>query len=245
MRLAIISDIHSNLEALTACRQRALKRGAERFVCLGDFVNYGASPAAVMEMCMKLPGLVAVRGNHDDGLFEDMGPDVHDAIKAAIAWTRRQLSGEQLAYLAGLPYVRSTHGVTFAHASAADPRQWEYIMTPGQVERCMAAAPEPITFVGHVHIPYACTQTAEGEILELDPQGDDPIVLAPQQRYVINVGAVGQPRDRNPAACFVVYDSVSRELNYERVDYDYAAAAQRIREAPLDPFFADRLAIGV
>ncbi len=244
MRIAIFSDIHSNLEALTRACEHVAAHGAERYVCLGDFIGYGADPAPALERVMALPGLIAVRGNHDEALFREMGREAFPEIRHAIAWTRAQLSSAQLEFLANLPLLARDGLATYVHASAHRPDAWEYLRMPEQIHACLEAAGTPLTFIGHVHVPRVFYETAGGAMRELAPQDGVAIPLSPSARYVVNVGSVGQPRDGNNAACCVLYDDVAGEVTFHRLAYDYATTATKIRAAGLSPFFAERLAYG-
>lgn len=244
MKTAILSDIHSNLEALTRCREHAETQGVERYICLGDCVGYGADPAATMTLLLSLPGLIAVRGNHDEALFQDMGAAVPPGVQEAIQWTLAQLTPEQRMFLENLPYVHREDSTTYAHASASHPEQWEYLKMPEQITACLDAAGTPLTFIGHVHIPSVFYETMGGNIRELSPRQREPIPLSPRSRYVINVGSVGQPRDGNNASCYVIYDDVLAEVTFYRLPYNYLSTANKIRAAHLDSFFADRLSYG-
>jgi diadenosine tetraphosphatase ApaH/serine/threonine PP2A family protein phosphatase len=244
VKTAILSDIHSNLEALASCCRHAIAQGAERYVCLGDFVGYGADPGPTLDWVMDLPGLVAVRGNHDEALFRDMSREALPAVVEALAWTRERLTLRQLDFLAQLPYMQREDGVTYVHASAHRPAQWEYLVLPEQAESCLEASDTPLTFIGHVHEPRVFYTTAEGRVREFIPPAGEPIPLSPQARYVVSVGSVGQPRDGNNAACYVLHDEQRHEITFHRPAYDYLAAARKIRAARLDPFFAARLAAG-
>lgn len=245
MRSAILSDIHSNLEALGRVCEHAAALGAERYICLGDCVGYGADPVATLARLMALPGLIAVRGNHDTALFrDDLAGGAYPDVLQSLAWTRAQLPPAQLEFLAGLPLVHREGAATYAHASAHAPEQWEYLLRPEQIHACMEDAATPVTFIGHVHVPRVFYETSGGAVRELEPQDGVAIPLSPQARVVVNVGSVGQPRDGNNAACYVLYDEDADEVTFYRLAYDYGAAAAKIRAAGLSPFFANRLASG-
>jgi diadenosine tetraphosphatase ApaH/serine/threonine PP2A family protein phosphatase len=243
MKRAILSDVHSNLEALTAVREHALAHGAARFICLGDCVGYGADPGPALDLLMGLPGLVCVRGNHDEALFTDTGRGTSE-IAQAIAWTRARLSAAQLAFLAQAPYVYQEGRATYAHASAHAPERWDYLYDAEQAGPCMQAAGRPLTFLGHTHTPKVFYETAGGSLRELTPLPGEAIPLARHARYVINVGSVGQPRDGNSAACYVLYDEDAAEVTFHRLAYDTQAAGAKIRAAGLSTAFAERLAHG-
>jgi len=244
MRLAILSDVHGNLEALTVCCAHARAQGAQGFVCLGDFVGYGAEPEATLQLLRALPNFKAVRGNHDQALFVAPTPLAPPGVNAAIAWTRPRLSPESLAYLQSLPYLYRAGAATYAHASAHCPGEWDYLTQPGQIEDCLEAAGTPLTFIGHVHVPRVFYETPGGAIRELGPVHGLAVPLSAQARYVINVGSVGQPRDGNNATCYVLYDEEGAAVTFHRLAYDYFKTAAKIRAAGLNPFFAERLARG-
>lgn len=241
MKLAIISDIHSNLEALEACQNRALELGAEKFVCLGDITGYGADPKATIDTIMSLKGLIAVRGNHEEALFTELSEGVKASLKQTVNWTKNQLDDRQRNFLDSLPYILEAHGVTFVHATAAQPKKWVYLGKGDSVEDCMDAANTNITFIGHVHIPRVFYRTGSGEVRGLTPKQEVSIPLAANRQYVINVGSVGQPRDGDCASSFVMYDDIMREITFHRVVYNHVETARKILAANLDSWFAERL----
>jgi len=253
---AILSDVHSNLEALERVCAHAQAAGAERYVCLGDNVGYGAEPGPTLDRLMALPGLVAVRGNHDEAVFQELGMEVNADIRASLDWTRARLTPAQRAFLAGLPLLlrelppddamagRLRLSVTFVHASAHRPAAWDYLRAPEQIHACLEDAGTQITFIGHVHVPRVFYEMPGSDTREFEPPDGVPIPLSPYRRYVINVGSVGQPRDGNSAACYVLYDDETAEITFHRLAYDYVTTAAKIRAAGLSPFFADRLAAG-
>ncbi|UCH54274.1 MAG: metallophosphoesterase family protein [Pseudomonadota bacterium] len=244
MKTAILSDVHSNLEALERCCAHACAQGAERFVCLGDMVGYGADPCATLDLLMSLPGIVALRGNHDEALFRDPGDHAPEAVRRVLAWTRAQLSEAQLKFLQDLPYVWREEGVTYAHASADQPMRWEYVRMPEQAERCLAAAGTPLVFIGHVHEPKIYYETAGGALRDFTPARSEVIPLSARSRYVVNVGSVGQPRDGDAASSYVLYDAARAEVVFHRLAYDYHATGRKIRAVGLSAYYADRLARG-
>lgn len=244
MKVAILSDIHSNLEALDACLAHADAQGAARFVCLGDLIGYGADPAPVLERVMELPGLVAVRGNHDEALLRAEGTQASGGIGGALAWTRRQLSDTQRAFLEQLPYQRTEGQVSYVHASAHAPHEWDYIYGEAAAAECLAAAATPVVFIGHTHLPRLFYATHAGVLRELIPTPGVALPLSGGSRYVVSAGSVGQPRDGNPSACYVLYDEERQCVTFFRVSYDHERTARKIVAAGLDPFFASRLARG-
>lgn len=243
MRQAILSDIHSNLEALTACVQHARAAGATHFACLGDCIGYGADPVPTLDLLRSLPRLLLIRGNHDEALFEDEVIDV-PGIRQALDWTGIQLAPVHCEMLEAAPYVQTVGDATYAHASAHAPRDWEYLRRPEQIRDCLAATPARVTFIGHVHVPMVFYLTAGDTLREHSPEPGAAIPLSPSCRYVVNVGSVGQPRDGNIAASYALYDSDRAEVTIHRVPYDYVSAAEKILEAGLSARFAERLMEG-
>ena len=240
---AILSDIHSNLEALEAVIRHAEAAGAERYICLGDVVGYGADPAPTLERLLTLPGLILLRGNHDEAMSETAF-NASKRVESAVAWTRGRLSEGQRERLATLPYLHRESGVSYAHACVAHPDQWPYLTGEEPVSQCMAAAGTPLTFIGHVHRPALFYKTLNGALRQLTPEPGVAIPLSPSSRYLINVGSVGQPRDGNSAACYLIHDERAATVTFHRVAYDHRRAGKKIRAAGLDPFFAERLATG-
>lgn len=211
MRQAILSDLHSNLEAT---------QGATHFACLGDCIGYGADPVPTLDLPDTLPHLLLIRGNHDQALFRDEGIDV-PGIREALAWTGRQ--------------------PTPAHASARDPQAREYLRPPVRVRACLAATPAHVTFIGHVHAPMVHYLTAGDSLREHNPEPGVPIPRSSTCRDVVNVGSVGQPRDGNPAAAYALCDSDRAEATRHREPSDDLRAAAKILAAGLSTRFAGRL----
>lgn len=245
MKIAIFSDIHSNLEALSSCYQRAQECSVEQYRCLGDSVGYGPDAGAVLDLLLSLPGIISVIGNHDESMF-NLANDSHNPyINEAAQLNRTQLSAGHIDFLKSLPYVHVENGVTYAHASSSRPGDWDYLINEELVRKCMDASKTNITFIGHVHIPVVYHEFPDGRIDEINPEPGETLPLNPNRRYVINVGSVGQPRDNNNNACFVVYDEGMTSVTFERVPYDYPATMAKIRASGLNDFFADRLKDGL
>jgi diadenosine tetraphosphatase ApaH/serine/threonine PP2A family protein phosphatase len=243
--IAIFTDIHGNREALEACLAHAGRRSIDRYVFLGDLVGYGADPGFVVDTVTDLAthGAIALLGNHDSaaiGMPERMNEDA----MAAAEWTRRQLTLAQHAFLTDLPLTAEDDDRLYVHASAASPATWDYVLDERAAARSLMATDATITFCGHTHLPALFHMTATDKIAAFDPDADVAIPLTPQRRWIAVIGAVGQPRDRNPAACYALYDDGPRTLTYVRVPYDVETAARKIRNAGLPPFLAARLASG-
>jgi len=243
MRQAIISDLHSNIEALTACVEHARAQGATHFACLGDCVGYGADPVPTLDLLMSLPHLILIRGNHDEALFLDEVPDM-PGLRQSIDWTCMQLTPKHCELLENAPMQQTLGDATYVHASAHLPERWEYLRRPEQVLDCLAATPSQVTFIGHVHVPMVFYRTATGTLREHNPDPGVAVPLSPSCRYVVNVGSVGQPRDGNNAASYAIYDSDAAEVTIHRVPYNFVSAAQKILDAGLNARYAERLVEG-
>jgi predicted phosphodiesterase len=241
MRIAILSDIHSNLEALKACCQKAKSLGVEKYVCLGDMVGYAADPVPTLEMIMGLPGLIALRGNHDEAALSGEYPGVGKSIQASVLWTHQQLSQDHKDFINNLAYVETFNNAVFAHASVHEPEKWEYLYDEPQIKQCLDATDKPVVFLGHTHFPKLYYENIKGEVKELVPKESTAIKFHQRRRYVINTGSVGQPRDDNSAASFVMYDMDAMEVTFFREIYNFTETAKKILATDLAPRFAERL----
>jgi diadenosine tetraphosphatase ApaH/serine/threonine PP2A family protein phosphatase len=244
--IALLSDIHANLEALEACLGHARSRGAERFALLGDFVGYGADAAAVVAVVERLAGegAIVLKGNHDQAI-EKPTSWFNDAARASLAWARETLSPQQKRFLAALPLLHYDGEHCFAHASAASPERWDYVDSPGAARKCADAAQAGYSFCGHVHDQALFFEAPNGKMMRFDPMAGRPIPVRGHRRWVAIVGSVGQPRDRNPAAAYTLFDSRLRQITFCRVTYDAGAAAAKIRSAGLPGSLAARVEAGI
>lgn len=245
MLTAIFADIHANREAFDACLLDAERAGAERYVFLGDLVGYGPDPAYVVERVAGLAGKGAqvLRGNHDEAVYS-LDHDLGTLAAAAIEWTRDHLSTEHVAFLRSLPLTIDEGELLFVHASACAPHTWIYLLSALDAERSLKSTSARITICGHTHIPalyHATAMTAAGRHI---PRTGKAIPLTAPRRWVAVLGAVGQPRDGNPAACFGLLDPERWMLRYVRVPYDAEVTAHKIRRAGLPEDLAKRLIKG-
>jgi diadenosine tetraphosphatase ApaH/serine/threonine PP2A family protein phosphatase len=245
MVLALLADIHSNLEALEACLAHAQGRGASEFAFLGDLVGYGADPGAVIDIISghASRGAVVVKGNHDAAISGSKGY-LNEAAAAAIVWSRRVLSPQHRAFLDELPLCVRRGPSCFVHASAASPERWDYIDSPGAAERSARAAATPYTFCGHVHEQVLYAQGIGHRMIAFRPQPAIAIPFGAHRAWLAIVGSAGQPRDGNPAACYTLADLEAKSITFHRVAYDNFAAARKIRAAGLPEILAYRLERG-
>ncbi len=245
MRIALLTDIHANLEALEACLAHAAPR-ADRLVILGDIVGYNADPAAVLDRVRALAeaGAVCLMGNHDEAAVRGGHAFTSDAA-AAIAWTATRLDAAQKAFLAALPLEAQEEDRLYVHADAEHPAAWRYVETVEDARRSLDATRSRLTFCGHTHVPALFALTATGRVAAHRPPAEVAMPLLRPRQWLAVIGAVGQPRDGNPAACYALLDTTAATLTWHRVPYDIAAAAAKLRAAGLPDRLAVRLAKGV
>jgi diadenosine tetraphosphatase ApaH/serine/threonine PP2A family protein phosphatase len=240
VRYAILSDIHGNLEALRAVLADAQER-ADGVLCLGDTVGYGADPLACVEVIAERAAAV-VGGNHEHavaGLIDLAWFNRY--ARAAAEWTRERLDDDHRAYLGGLPLTAEVGDATLVHASPRHPEEWEYLVTAEDGFHAFGAFATRYCFVGHSHVPGVWSLGSSGPHHDPTPV---EVTAVPGRRYLVNVGSVGQPRDRDARAAYAVWDADAGRLTIRRVPYDVAAARGKIVAAGLPRFLADRLATG-
>lgn len=246
MKLALITDLHANREAVEAVMAHAAAQDATHYAFLGDFVGYGADPAWVVDFvrAQAAAGAIVIQGNHD--LATVLGPQegMRAEARAVIAWTRAALAAEQLAFLEQLPLSRRHGERLFVHANAYAPAAWDYLLNAEFALRSMLATPCRYTFCGHIHHPrlfHAGTRAGAGEF-GIKP--GSPIALRADRQWLVIPGSAGQPRDGNPDACYAVFDDAGPTITYHRVAYDHDAAAGKVRAAGLPLRLAARLHTG-
>jgi diadenosine tetraphosphatase ApaH/serine/threonine PP2A family protein phosphatase len=246
MKIALLSDVHSNLEALEACLGHARGRGAVRYAFLGDLVGYGADPRAAVDAVRRYAaeGAVAVKGNHDEAMEKRPGY-MNEATKDSIEWTRKALDGAHKDFLAALPLIVRDEDMCFVHASAASPARWEYVDGPGAARRSAEAAQAVYSFCGHVHEQLLYFESSQGKWSAFRPTPGRSIPVSRRRRWLAIVGSVGQPRDGRATAAYALFDPQREQLTFHRVPYDHLAAARKIREAGLPEFHAFRVERGI
>ncbi len=245
MLLAVFADIHANRQAFSACLDFARAHSAERIICLGDYVGYGADPEWTVEAVMGLveKGALAVRGNHDNAIGA-LAETMNAEAQAAIEWTRGRLSAPQRRFLAELPMALEDEDRLYVHSEASSPARWRYVESTADAGRSLLATAAHVTFCGHIHRPVLYSMSVTGKMTSFVPTSGITMQLLQGRRWLTIVGSVGQPRDGDPAASFAMFDTTSREVTYCRVPYDVDAAAKRIRENGLPLWLADRLSVG-
>lgn len=245
MKIAVLADIHSNLEALRACLAHADRQGATGYVFLGDLVGYGADPVACLALLADhaARGALLVRGNHDEAALGGLCENMNFVARDATYWTRAQLGSGERDFLASLPYAVRRDDMLFVHAGGNAPGQWQYITSNAQARHCMDATQAMVSFAGHVHHPSLFFESGSSA-RRFQPVPGVPIPLTGRRRWLAIVGSVGQPRDGNNAAAYALYDEAQRLLRYFRVPYDHMTAARKIVAAGLPERLALRLQKG-
>jgi diadenosine tetraphosphatase ApaH/serine/threonine PP2A family protein phosphatase len=240
--IALLSDIHANREAFETCLDAVAQHRADRLVLLGDIVGYGADPEWCLDRARRLieDGAIAVRGNHDDSAAKTTQSMTSNA-RVAIEWTRNRLDTEARAFLGNLPMRIEDEDRLYVHADASAPSAWRYVLTAQDAKRHLAACDAAVSFCGHTHSPALHCLSTMGRVTSFTPTGPEPIPLTAQRQWLAVMGAVGQPRDGNPAAAYGLYETENRGLRFCRVPYDVDAAARKIVAAGLPAALAARL----
>lgn len=247
MLTAILTDIHANRQALSACLLHAEQHHAKRYAFLGDLVGYGADPGWVLDTVAGYVerGAIAVMGNHDHAVLTEPRERMHDEAREVIDWTRQQITEAQRNFLAKLPMQVSENGIFYVHASAHHPEQWTYVNGVSEAVKSLNASASQVIFSGHVHMPALYRISEDGKAGAQIPTPGKINLLRSQHQYLSLPGSVGQPRDGNPQACYALYDQDNRELTYYRVAYDISGAARKVIEVGLPIVFAMRLVEGI
>lgn len=244
MKVGIISDIHSNYEALTVALDWLDAHDVDQIVCLGDVVGYGADPNPCCELIRDNCN-VTLLGNHDAAVIGVMDIGYYyAAAKDAIYWTRSQLNAENFEWLYSLPYthVSEEHDAAYFHSAPIRPSGFYYVV---QTKDALAHTAvydklKAYNFVGHSHLP---NQYMINDKKAKDVTGR-PLTAKKNRKFIVNVGSVGQPRDRDPRLCFGIYDTDSMSFTHQRLEYNVESAAAKIQKAGLDKKFARRLFVG-
>jgi diadenosine tetraphosphatase ApaH/serine/threonine PP2A family protein phosphatase len=240
VKVGVVSDIHSNLPALEAVLEAM--GPVDAVWCLGDFVGYGPWPNECIER-LRERNTVAIAGNHDLAVIGVISTDYFNQHAAMAAlWTTQHLKDESWDYLASLDAKTIVDGVTLAHGSPRDP-VWEYLLSAAGAEESFQTLTTPLCMVGHSHVPCLFVQTEGAHAAGSYMEADTTIQLGPE-RYIANPGSVGQPRDRDPRAAFLVYDTDARQIEWQRVPYDVERVQARMSEVGLPRPLADRLERG-
>ena len=243
MRIAIISDIHANTEALEAVLADISRQKIDEILCLGDIIGYGANPNECIEIIKKSCPF-CILGNHDAaavGLLSTDHFNVH--AKIAIDWTAENLDAQGQSFLRTLPLKENKFSHTFVHATPYEPNMWYYITSLEEAAFNFQFFDTSFCFVGHTHIPIIIVLENEKEVYVHQGNSihfnDDK-----QKRFLINVGSVGQPRDRNPLSCYGLLDTETRTFSYQRIAYDIEKTQGKMRKIKMPDFLITRIKDG-
>lgn len=239
-RIAIFGDVHSNLEALEVVLADSRKQGATDYLCTGDVVGYNANPHECLEIVRSLKCPI-VMGNHDFYVASKRRlDDFNPAAAAVVEWTREQLSQSEIEFLSDLPFFTTQLGITLVHSTLDAPESFGYVFDHLQAEAHFTHQVSPLCFHGHTHCPMIYEKQM-GAVYRIDAQD---FKLPMGRKYFINVGSVGQPRDGDARASYVIYDVQQRKVEFRRLEYDVAAAQAKVLKAGLPKRLSDRLALG-
>jgi predicted phosphodiesterase len=240
MKYAILGDIHANLEALSAVLQDAEEQGVDQVACTGDVVGYNADPKACLQIIRKRE-CTLVQGNHDYYAACNESMELFTPMaQKSIRWTRKQLSPFERKYLRHLPLIVDIETFTIVHSSLSNPHRWNYIFKRKAADANFRNQFNAVCFYGHTHVPLAFVKGDNS----LEKGFYETLQIRQGYQYLINVGSVGQPRDRNPKAAYVIYDLSEQTVTIRRVDYDMELTQKKIRAAGLPFRNALRLAHG-
>ena len=241
MKFALLSDIHGNYEALTQVLHDLENQKVDKVHCLGDVIGYGADPVACLETVSKHCD-IKLMGNHEYAALGLVSTDHYNtAAKESSEWTKAQLSDNELSLIADFEMSRSFDNFYFVHASPFEPDQWRYIIAPNAAIEGFMHFDGKICFNGHTHLPQIFIE--QEDALPRCQIGHD-FLPAPENRYIINVGSVGQPRDNDNRACYLIFDTDEYEVIYRRVEYDIATTQTKMAELQMPELLINRLAIG-
>lgn len=238
MKYAIISDIHSNLTALQNVIDYLKAEKIDKIICLGDVVGYGPKPNECVEL-IKEHCEVCLMGNHDHAVLGLTDIEYFNQYaRDSVIWTQKHISPENKKFLKSLPFTHEVDEILFVHSTPIHPEEWNYIFSEQDARRNLEHLSQNLVFIGHSHIPVIFKYNGSSETtdqLELDLQNE---------RYIVNIGSIGQPRNEDPRSCFVIYDDQNQTINYIRLEYDVKKTFQEIIDNKLSPFLAMRLLHG-
>lgn len=245
MRALVVSDLHSNIDALRAVMTRVRRKKFDTVICLGDFVGYGAQPNPVLDTMRSIRARkVFIRGNHDRVCSGISGADgFNHAARTSALWTREHLSPQNRHFLRNLVVGPVLHrGVMLCHGSPYD--EDEYVFNVHHAAQVLAMFDAPIILFGHTHLPAVFGMDAERNVRGFAVRQEVTVRLEEGKRYLINPGSVGQPRDRIPDASLLILDTTRRTVQFLRVPYPLERAQAAIRKAGLPEVLAARLQYG-
>lgn len=242
MRYGIFADIHGNREALLAVLSAFEKENIDAYYCCGDIVGYGADPVACLTEIRNMRAH-CVAGNHDWAVAQKLDTGrFHEQAQVAVDWTRHQLDSAEKCFLANLPLVHQERNFVLVHGTLHQPERFLYLMDLGQAKQTLLSMDCSICFVGHSHVAKIFVRCNNGKVRAVP---ENVTTILPGYRYVVNVGSVGQPRDRDPSSAYCIYDDRIGTIEIKRVAYDAEAAKEKILKSGLPPELGFRLLQGI
>lgn len=243
MKYFIFSDIHGNLEALTTVLQKIPELLPDKVICLGDIVGYGPNPNECIQRIHQTADEI-IMGNHDHAVLglTDI-TYFNEYAKIAVLWTRQELTEENFSILNKCPFWKSTGDILFVHSTPLHPERWDYIFTPLEGQYYLQHLKEQVCFIGHSHQPLFFEQDAKGEVT-FDRKPQFSLILKAGNKYIVNIGSVGQPRDGNPKTSFAFYDTEEHRIDVIRLPYDFSKTQEKMSDVNLPSFLIERLAYG-
>ena len=241
MKLALISDIHGNLEALQTVLKDIESQRVDRIHCLGDVIGYGCDPVACLHLVADSCE-IKLMGNHEYaaiGVLPAEAMNIH--ARQSIQWTVPRLTDREISLIAGFDMTAEQDDRLLVHASPYEPDEWHYVLAPHEATEAFEHTESRLVFHGHTHLPVVYCLTPGGRIRTIAAHDFDP---DEESRYLINVGSVGQPRDNDPRACYVVHDTSEDTISYRRVKYDISATQAKMCQAEMPRMLIDRLQAG-
>jgi predicted phosphodiesterase len=233
MKYAVISDIHSNLEALTKALEVINQYAVDEIICLGDIVGYGANPNECLDL-IRQHCCIVLKGNHDAAIIDPVIAErfTEDA-RLAIFWTSQHIHKHHVSFLALLPLIQEKDDFLFVHASPCHPDQWNYILDTQTAVQTFSCFSKSLCFIGHSHTPMIFSK-----------RGKEQNIVRGEQ-YIINVGSIGQPRDARTDLSFGIFDTETWYYQNIRCSYDKETAMKKILDSGLPPRLGFRLMIGM
>lgn len=241
MRMAVLSDVHANLEALEAVAADLDRQRVEKIMFLGDVIGYGADPNACVKLIAKLCD-IRLMGNHDYvGLGLESPKYFNVMAQQSILWTQKELDQKATELMSDFTLEAEYLNYCFVHATPENPLEWNYLLTPEDAVRNFAAFAQDFCFVGHSHLPAVFCLRPDGCLTMVR---ETSFHAEADCRYIINVGSVGQPRDGNHEACYLIVETDAGAFTYRRVGYNLPKAQEKMKKACLPEFLISRLAGG-
>jgi len=241
LRIGVFSDVHGNIDALEVVLKALQNESIAQAVCMGDLVGYGPDPNPCVDKTLAFADIV-VAGNHDHGAARLINTDeFNEAARLAIEWTQSELTENAVKLLTRLPMIMVGPDFTVVHATPDEPEKWIYMSTYGDIYRSFNALTTPLCLVGHSHSPAVFILDDENRITI---KQDSKISFDPKKKYIINVGSVGQPRDKDTRTCYGILDLDKQEFQTKRLPYPVKKVQEKMRKKNLPSSLIERLSIG-